>query len=226
VRDWAERTNSLKKLSDDGALLAYTLTGDVRESVRRRGMSQVLEVLRRRIADPVRGIPDSVVTRQGEDRILVQIPGGQIDRSRARELLRVTGFLEFKIVADSDQTEELLRARYPDGLPEDTVIAFERDKETDRILTAYLLEKTAAITGDYLKDARVDFDRQQRSIVTFTFNVQGAKIFGELRRRRTWRWCCAPAPCRFPWRSKRSERWVRRLARTRSRGGFAHRSSA
>jgi preprotein translocase subunit SecD len=180
VRDWAERTNSLRKLSDDDARLEYTLSDEVREGVRRRGMSQVLEVLRRRIADPVRGIPDSVVTRQGEDRILVQIPGGQIDRSRARELLRVTGFLEFKIVADSEQTEELLRARYPDGLPEESVIGFERDKETDRILTAYLLEKTAAITGDYLKDARVDFDRQQRSIVTFTFNVQGAKIFGEL----------------------------------------------
>ena len=83
-------------------------------------MEQVLEVLRRRIADPVKGIPDSVVTRQGEDRVLVQIPGGQIDRSRARELLRVTGFLEFKIVHDSAPTEELLRARFPDGLPPDT----------------------------------------------------------------------------------------------------------
>jgi preprotein translocase subunit SecD len=180
VRDWVDRIQSLRSLSDDGALLTYTLLDQVRDGVRQRGMSQVLEVLRRRIADPVRGIPDSVVTRQGEDRVLVQIPGGQIDRSRARELLRVTGFLEFKIVKDSDQTEELLRARHPEGLTEETVIAFERDKETDRILTAYLLEKTAAITGDYLQDARVNFDRQQRPIVEFTFNIQGAKIFGDL----------------------------------------------
>jgi len=148
--------------------------------VQQRGMSQVLEVLRRRIADPVRGIPDSVVTRQGQDRILVQIPGGQIDRSRARELLRVTGFLEFKIVKDADQTEELLLARSGGVLPEDSVIAFERDKETDRVLRAYLMERAPAITGDYLKDARVNFDRQQRPIVEFTFNVQGAKIFGDL----------------------------------------------
>ena len=49
---------------------------------------------------PIQGIPDSVVTRQGTDRILVQIPGGQIDRTRARELLKVTGFLEFKIVRE------------------------------------------------------------------------------------------------------------------------------
>ena len=70
VRKWAERTGSLQKLSDDDTRLEYTLDSDVRKGVRQRGMNQVLEVLRRRIADPVRGIPDSVVTRQGTDRIL------------------------------------------------------------------------------------------------------------------------------------------------------------
>ncbi len=180
VREWAERTGSLETLSDQGRRLEYALTDAARDTVRQRGMSQVLEVLRRRIADPVRGIPDSVVTRQGDDRILVQIPGGQIDRGRARELLRVTGFLQFKIVRDSDQTEELLRARYEEGLPDDHVLAFERDKETDRVLTAYLLDEVPAITGDYLTDARVSFDRQQRPVVSFSFNPQGARIFGEL----------------------------------------------
>ena len=180
VREWAERTGSLQSLSDDGVRLEYALTGDTSEGVRRRGMDQVLEVLRRRIADPVRGIPDSVVTRQGDDRVLVQIPGGQIDRSRARELLRVTGFLQFKIVRDRDQTEDLLRARHSDGLPPESVIAFERDKETDRVLTAYLMDERPAITGDYLTDARVGFDRQQRPQVEFQFNMQGGQIFGDL----------------------------------------------
>ena len=180
VREWAEDTYSLDLVSDDGASLVFALNDQARDEVRRRGMQQVLEVLRRRIADPVRGIPDSVVTRQGEDRVLVQIPGGQIDRSRARELLKVTGFLEFKIVIDSDKTEELLRARYPDGLPEGTEIAFERDDETDRILNAYLVHEKAGITGDYLVDARVNFDRSNRPLVEFRFNNQGAEIFGDL----------------------------------------------
>jgi preprotein translocase subunit SecD len=179
VRDWADHSKSLESAHDDGTHLEYHLLGKVRAAVRQRGMSQILEVLRRRIADPVRGIPDSVVTRQGDDRVLVQIPGGQIDRSRARKLLRVTGFLEFKRVVDSAQTEALLRARYPDGLPQDTVIAYERDKETDRILTAYLLDRVPVVTGDYLQDARVGFDRQQRPVVEFTFNTQGARLFGE-----------------------------------------------
>lgn len=177
VREWAE---GLETVSDDGTTLEYGLSEQSIEGVRKRGMDQVLEVLRRRITDPIRGIPDSVVTRQGEDRVLVQIPGGQIDRSRARELLRVTGFLEFKLVQDTAPSEELLAARYPDGLPERTTVAFERDKETDRVINAYLVPTEAAITGDYLQDARVGFDRQQRPIVEFQFNTAGGRIFGDV----------------------------------------------
>ena len=179
VRKWAKRAG-LAVASDEGNTLTYELSTTARDVVRKRGMSQVLEVLRRRIDDPVRGIPDSVVTGQGEGRVLVQIPGGQIDRSRARKLLAVTGHLEFKIVTDQADNEELLRAKHKDGLPPGTVIATERDKETDRVLRAYLLPEQANITGDYLQDARVGFDRQQRPIVEFQFNSQGGEIFGKL----------------------------------------------
>jgi SecD/SecF fusion protein len=108
---------SLEVVEEDGLAFELGLTGDKITETRENTMSQVLEVLRKRIDDPVRGIPDSVVTRQGTKSVLVQIPGGQIDRERARGLLKSTGFLEFKIVADAAENEELLRARHPDGLP-------------------------------------------------------------------------------------------------------------
>jgi preprotein translocase subunit SecD len=38
----------------------------------------------------------------------------------------------------------------------------------------------ADITGDYLDDARLQFDQQQRPIVEFRFNPTGGEIFGEL----------------------------------------------
>jgi preprotein translocase subunit SecD len=180
IRSWAEKTGSLQVLASEGTRLEYGLTRQAVDAVRKRGMDQVLEVLRRRIEDPVKGVQDSVVTRQGDDRVLVQIPGGNVDRERAREMLRVTGFLEFKIVRDADQTEELLRARFKDALPPDTMIVTERDKETDRVLQAFLLDSKAAVTGDKLKDARVDFDRQGRPVVAFQFDDEGARVFGEL----------------------------------------------
>jgi len=181
VRAWTGDTDQIAEVGNDPELLMFELSELRRQQVREQGMSQVLEVLRRRIGDPMKGIPDSVVTRQGDDRVLVQIPGGSVDRARAREMLRVTGFLEFKIVMDIAQTEELLRDKYPDGvLPEDTTIAFERDKETDRVLSAYLVGKEANLTGVYLTDARPGFDNQQRPQVDFTFNPAGGEIFQAL----------------------------------------------
>jgi preprotein translocase subunit SecD len=180
VRSWAEATNTLRETGGGGERIVFELSSDWSQEVERRAMAQVLEVLRRRIDDPVRGIPDSVVTRQGTDRVLIQIPGGQIDRSRARQLIKVTGFLEFKIVKNSAPSEELLLAQYDGELPDDTEIVFERDKETQRVITAYLVADTADITGDYLTDARVAFDRQQRSIVEFTFDSKGGTIFSDL----------------------------------------------
>jgi preprotein translocase subunit SecD len=182
VRDWARDHGGLDVVSSQGNRVEIELSGDWRQQVRERGMLQVLEVLRRRIDDPVTGIPESVVTRQGDDRILVQIPGGEIERERAGDLLEVTGHLEFKIVQDQAQTEELLRARHVEGLPERTEIVFERDKETERVINAYLVSEKADVTGDYLTDARVQFDRQGRPVVGFTFNPEGGRIFGDLTR--------------------------------------------
>ncbi len=180
LRTMADDTGALRLIADEAGELTYALA-DVRVAeVRRQGMQQILEVYRRRIDDPVRGIPDSVIAPQGEDRVLVQIPGGQIDRTRARKLLAVTGLLEFKIVQDAASSEDLLRARYPDGLPENTEVAYERDGDSERVLNAYLVPSNAAITGEYLTDARVGFDRQQRPLVNFTWNRQGAELFSEL----------------------------------------------
>ncbi len=176
----ADDTGVLEETGDSGLALRYALTEEWTEDVRERTMSQVLEVLRRRIDDPQRGIPDSIVTRQGKDRVLVQIPGEQIDRERARNLLKSTGFLEFKIVSDAADTQADLEARFPEGIPDDKMILPELDPETEQPIMFYLLPKVADITGAYLEDARLQFDQQQRPIVEFRFNPEGGEIFGAL----------------------------------------------
>jgi preprotein translocase subunit SecD len=180
IREALAEYNSLQAVEGDQGAENYELTADWEEEIRDRTMAQVLEVLRRRIDDPVRGIPDSVVTRQGDDRVLVQIPGGQIDRSRARELLKSTGFLEFKIVLDTAESEDALKARFVGGIPSDQEIAVETDPESEQVIAAYLLPEAADITGDYLDDARLNWDNQQRPLVTFRFNPEGGRIFGKL----------------------------------------------
>jgi preprotein translocase subunit SecD len=157
--------------------LLVTLTADWVREVRERAMLQSLEVLRRRIDDPETGIPESVVTRQGDDRILVQIPG----MSRVPDIFRQTGHLEFKIVQDFALSEELLRQKHPSGLPEGTMVVAEVERGTDKVLGAYLVPEAADMRGDQLEDARVTFDqtRNERQ-VSFQWTTEGGKQFGAL----------------------------------------------
>jgi preprotein translocase subunit SecD len=170
----------LRREEPEPGRFVLTLTDVWQRQVRERAMLQALEVIRRRVDDPATGIQESVVTRQGDSRILVQIPGVSV----VPDIFKQTGFLEFKIVRDMEGTEnaeQLLRARYKDGLPEGTEILFEKDRKTNRVLGAYLVPKTADITGDSLEDARVQFDsRRSEWQVSFSWNGDGARTFGEL----------------------------------------------
>lgn len=157
--------------------LVVSLTPEAAHKTRQRAVAQALEVLRRRVDDPQTGIPESVVTKQGEDRILVQIPGV----SRVPDIFRQTGFLEFKIVKAQAPNAKLLKAKYPKGLPPGTEIVFHKDRATGRVLEAYLVPKEPDITGEYLQDARVGFDNQTNEWdVNFTWNSEGGRIFGDL----------------------------------------------
>jgi preprotein translocase subunit SecD len=155
-----------------------TLIPDEEVLVRDRAIEQVLEVLRRRLEDPQTGIAESVVTKQGSDRVLVQIPG--VDRIPLK-LLGSTGLLEFKIVEDVEASEELLLQKYADGLPEGKVIALQIDEETERVLYAYLVSELAPITGQYLEGAQSRFDPNRNEwAVDFSWDGTGADIFGAL----------------------------------------------
>jgi preprotein translocase subunit SecD len=161
----------------DPSEFVLTLTDETRERVRDQAIAQALEVLRRRVDDPQTGIPESVITKQGRDRILIQIPGV----SETPPILESTGYLELKIVQDVALTEELLRAKYEDGLPEGTTVGFQKNRETDRVENAFLLPEQADITGEHLDDARVGFDnRRNEWLVNFTWDTEGARIFGDL----------------------------------------------
>jgi preprotein translocase subunit SecD len=65
-------------------------------------------------------------------------------------------------------------------MPEEQEIVSELDPVSNQVVAAYLVKVSADITGDYLEDARVGFDQQQRPIVNFRFNPDGGRIFGEL----------------------------------------------
>jgi len=144
----------------------------------RRAVDQSIEVLRRRIDDL--GVREPLIAPHGDDRILVQMPGADIDPEQAAAALRKATFLEFKLVLDQAANEELLRAKFPEGIPEDRMIVFEHDPvDASKVREALLVSKEAVLTGDMLEDARVSFDRRNKPIIEFTWNRDGARVFGE-----------------------------------------------
>jgi preprotein translocase subunit SecD len=165
--------------SEAGGKLEVRATPARAEAAVRRAVEQSIEVLRRRIDDL--GVREPLIAPHGDDRILVQMPGADIDPEQAAQALRKATFLEFKEVLDAAPNEELLRARYPEpeGIGE-RVIVFEHDPVDKTIVKeALLVPKEAVLTGDMLEDARVGFDRRNKPIIQFTWNREGAQIFGE-----------------------------------------------
>ena len=160
-------------ISEQDGALVLRLSDRWKREVVDRGVQQALEVLRKRV-DGL-GVREPVIAPQGAGRILVQMPGVQ-DTGAARSVLESTTFLQFKAVLDSAPSKELLEAKLPGGIPADqeVVLSQSRDgKETE----ALLVPKVAILTGDMLEDARLDFDRRNRPIITFQWNNEGTAIF-------------------------------------------------
>ena len=165
---------SIQMVQREGAL-RLVLTDEWNKEVVRRGVRQALEVLRKRV-DGL-GVREPVIAPQGEERILVQMPG-EIDPRRARSILEDTTFLEFNLVLDVAPNEELLNAQYPEGIDDDKELVVARNDD-ESVSSAYLVPKTPVLTGAMLEDARLGYDRRNRPVVFFRWNSQGTAIFRE-----------------------------------------------
>jgi len=70
----------------------------------KRGASErALEIIRNRIDEL--GVKEPVIQPQGEDELLIQLPG-VVDRERALKIIGQTALLEFKLVEDDEKVIE------------------------------------------------------------------------------------------------------------------------
>ena len=143
------------------------LSGQAKEDATDRAV----EVIRNRIDEF--GVRETSIQKQGEDEIVVQLPG-VTDRQRALDIIGKTAMLEFKIVSpDADKLKQALAGTIPDGFE------LKNSLEDNEPL---LLEKQAVLTGDSLTNASVQFSSSQfnEPIVALKFNPEGAKKFAEI----------------------------------------------
>jgi preprotein translocase subunit SecD len=146
-------------------------------TLRDLAVRQGLETIRNRIDQF--GVAEPSIQQQGDNRILVQLPGVQ-DPERAKALIGKTALLEFKLLDERADPEAALRGTVPEG---DEIVYQKRvDKESGQERkTPFVVHKKAILTGRDLATARVSIDQNTgEPYVSVEFNTAGAKAFGEL----------------------------------------------
>jgi len=135
-------------------------------------IAQSIEVIRKRV-DEV-GTTEPTIQRQGQDRVLVQVPGFE-DSSRLKELISTTARLTFHLV---HPTMSAAQAE-AQGVPSGYFILPSAEGGFDE-----LLNENVELGGESLTNAQPGFDQQTgRSVVSFSFDTRGAIIFGEITSR-------------------------------------------
>ncbi|MCA9401331.1 MAG: protein translocase subunit SecD, partial [Candidatus Omnitrophica bacterium] len=123
------------------------------------------------------GVGETIIQRQGDNQILVQLPG-ITDRDKAKDIIGRVAQLEFRLVNNNpNQLKLALQGTVPKGY----ILKYSKDDENEPLL----LEDTVALSGDTIADAKVDFDSTgfNQPYISITFNSKGANIFADVTKK-------------------------------------------
>jgi preprotein translocase subunit SecD len=141
-------------------------------------VDQSLETIRNRIDQF--GVSEPIIQRQGEQNILIQLPGIQ-DPERAKEIIGKTALLEFKLVDDTVNVEEAVRNGPPPGRQVLYGYGSKGEGSVGGEKIPYVLESRTLMTGEYIADARVRPSQQlQGPYVELILNSSGARLFEQI----------------------------------------------
>lgn len=162
----------------DNTIAEFILSEKELAGAKDNAVQQALETIRNRVDQF--GVSEPVIVKQGENQILVQLPGIK-DPQRALELIGRTAQLEFKLVDEEGSAGMAPGSPVPEG--DELLMLRNRNRETGVVTTTpILLKKQTLITGDLLTDARVSIGGEFGSepYVALEFNSEGAQLFDRI----------------------------------------------
>jgi len=119
-------------------------------------LKQNITTLRKRIDEKFHGLVEPIIQQQGDDRIVIQLPGIQ-DTAGAKDILGATATLEYRAVDEEHTVEQALNGRLPAG----SRIYYTRErKEGSRTIPSVpvLLKKRVIVTGEHVTNAQAGID--------------------------------------------------------------------
>ncbi len=142
------------------------------EEERRSAIEQNISTLKNRVNEL--GVAEPVIQRQGDERVVVQLPGVQ-DTVRAKEILGATATLEFRLVHGS--FAEWSAAQASGKAPIGSRLYMQSDG------SPVLLKRSVIVTGDQIVGAASGIDTQSGSPdVSITMNAKGADRMAKITR--------------------------------------------
>ncbi|MFP6681129.1 MAG: protein translocase subunit SecD, partial [Gammaproteobacteria bacterium] len=158
-----------RNMSED-FVLHLTPTPEFLAEARITALKQNLTTLRNRVNEI--GVAEPVIQRQGDSRIVVQLPGVD-DPVAAKIILGATATLEFRLVDVEGDVAAAVEGR----VPVSSKLYYERSGEP------VLLKKRVMLTGEYIIDAASGIEQNSGSPAVFiTLDGKGAKIFSRATR--------------------------------------------
>jgi preprotein translocase subunit SecD len=134
----------------------------------RKTIEQSIQIVERRVNEL--GTVEPLIQRQGNDRILVQVPGLQ-DPTHLKEILGKTAKMEFRMV-DTSVPPDQARGNLP---PDDEALP-----NTSNPNVTTVVKKQVLVSGGDLTDAQTGFDqRSSEPVVNFKFNTAGSRKFAQ-----------------------------------------------
>ena len=162
----AESQLSLERVdAGDSWNLVASLPESARKEIAEYSVAQNLTTLRNRVNEL--GVSEPLVQRQGQNRIVVELPGIQ-DTAEAKRILGKVANLEFRLVANMDAPpSEKQRFEY---------------RSPDRASASEWLERDVIITGERVSNAKASFDQNGMPNVQISLDSEGGSLMSRATR--------------------------------------------
>ena len=162
----AESQLSLERVdAGDSWNLVASLPESARKEIAEYSVAQNLTTLRNRVNEL--GVSEPLVQRQGQNRIVVELPGIQ-DTAEAKRILGKVANLEFRLVANMDAPpSEKQRFEY---------------RSPDRASASEWLERDVIITGERVSNAQASFDQNGMPNVQISLDSEGGSLMSRATR--------------------------------------------
>lgn len=174
VRSAIRRADDRIEIDSGEEANGYTVrfTNSAIENIKQELLEQSIQIVNRRIDET--GTREPMIQRQGDDRILVQVPG--LDNpERLKQLLGKTAKMTFHLV---NTQVDPLSGQIPPGtrlMPSDD----PTEVYSSGAPRKYAVKTRVMLSGDLLTGASATYDQGQ-PVVSFKFNSKGARKFGRI----------------------------------------------